>query len=1305
MRKRIKQLSIVMTLIFGTIIFMMMGGHLYLNSVHGQKLIQATINKNIPGSITWEYGRLSFLKGEIEVKNTVIQGPDNDDIAGFDRFFIKIAWYSLFKGCLTVESLLLEKPWTKISIDKTGGLNLVQTFVTDTPEDQILSEGVAEKRALQLPRNIIVKNFTLSHGSLHIETVDKNMEIMLQEISLVAQADMFKQSGKLALHVKQGKINSPKIHTEVDGCTIEATISNGRIDPLIAQISSPSANLKLSGTVTDIVNRPSISAILDCTASLNEICQSLNLESILTGQAVAKLNITGPLENPDAILHFDYGGGIIFKNIVDSITFDLQLNNRLAAINNLRIKAAEGTLNGQGSMDLKQAFQKGFLSTERNLQAVTYDISLEEKGVRLDKLQRDSPHWKGVVNSSLSLRSMGFSSQNINAKASLTIDGQKISTQKLVAPVNFKANCKLEMNREIVEVKKLNVQADRSEFNAVGSFNIPSRSINGKLSLIAPDLSKTLSPFGFNDIHGTIGLNAAISGTTEHPLFVLDLEGEKLRFQDITLGSIRLKADLNSLGILKISQCMVNNETSALQITGIAHIYDKIAIKPLRDTVFTLDINGDTIHLGDFIKNIKGNVSLTSHFEGTIIHPSGIIKLNGSDFDLYGQKIDKINLISTVDSTKIRLNSFQIFITPTESIRSAGWISFKKEYNLSLVSRGISLQNIEKVQTQDIADGIVLIDISGHGTFANPILTGELSINNFRIKGKERENFHITMDIHDHIARLKGKLNFDLDGLFDLKKKDFSLVAFFNETDLSPYWKIAGNPDFSGKLTGKIEAKGNLQSIDTITADLKISEFDLLYKEIEILRSWDFTASLKNKTFTIPESTLIMPHDGRITISGKGILGSSGAFRVDGAIPLTLVGQFVEELSDIKGIISISSKFDGIFSHPDINADLELQNVSCTIPFLLQKLHTLNGKIRINGKTVVMDGIDGYIDTGSFNLAGSIILKKNFQPESMSMTLKSSTLPINIPDTLDLLLNSKLQIRGTKEETIVNGEIIILEGTYYKDVNLSLFKGIGWKKREITPIGEEITFPFLKNMNFDILIKQRNPFLIDNDFATLNVNPDLSIVGTINNPVISGRATVTSGTVRYQGKSFVVKKGVIDFANPYKTDPLFDIQSEIKVRGWMIFLEITGTQDQLNFKLTSDPPEEHGDILSLLLLGKTTGELIVRETGPTQSTEQMLAGLIASTLGKDIKEATGLDIFEVETSPENNKAVSDRIKLILGKELSKRTTIKYSVESKEGEIFQRAVAEYKLLEHFLARGFQNTLGVYGGELQFRLEFR
>ncbi|MBW2636103.1 MAG: hypothetical protein JRC86_01020, partial [Deltaproteobacteria bacterium] len=73
MKRRVRQILIGVALFFGITMVLLMGVSLYLNTTHGQKSIQATVNKNIPGSVTWDYGRLSFMKGEIEVKNAVIK--------------------------------------------------------------------------------------------------------------------------------------------------------------------------------------------------------------------------------------------------------------------------------------------------------------------------------------------------------------------------------------------------------------------------------------------------------------------------------------------------------------------------------------------------------------------------------------------------------------------------------------------------------------------------------------------------------------------------------------------------------------------------------------------------------------------------------------------------------------------------------------------------------------------------------------------------------------------------------------------------------------------------------------------------------------------------------------------------------------------------------------------------------------------------------------------------------------------------------------------------------------------------------
>ena len=63
------------------------------------------------------------------------------------------------------------------------------------------------------------------------------------------------------------------------------------------------------------------------------------------------------------------------------------------------------------------------------------------------------------------------------------------------------------------------------------------------------------------------------------------------------------------------------------------------------------------------------------------------------------------------------------------------------------------------------------------------------------------------------------------------------------------------------------------------------------------------------------------------------------------------------------------------------------------------------------------------------------------------------------------------------------------------------------------------------------------------------------------------------------------------------------------------------------------------------------------------------------------------------------------MKVTLGKDLSRRITIKYAAASGIDGLVQQVIAEYKLLENLLVNGYQGSKGTFGGELRYRIEFR
>ena len=112
---------------------------------------------------------------------------------------------------------------------------------------------------------------------------------------------------------------------------------------------------------------------------------------------------------------------------------------------------------------------------------------------------------------------------------------------------------------------------------------------------------------------------------------------------------------------------------------------------------------------------------------------------------------------------------------------------------------------------------------------------------------------------------------------------------------------------------------------------------------------------------------------------------------------------------------------------------------------------------------------------------------------------------------------------------------------------------------------------------------------IDNNLADLQARADLAIQGTSTAPVVTGRAEVDRGRIYFQGRTYVIRQGTLDFVNPQKLDPLFDIEAETRIRSYRVTLRVGGTLERVTPTLTSDPPLSSVQILALLAGGDETG--------------------------------------------------------------------------------------------------------------------
>lgn len=1302
--KYFKWASIVIGSVIVIVFLVTLGIQFYLNTEQSRQWIQAKVNRLIPGTLTWEQNRFSVLGGKLELNHVRLSGPENDKLIELERFSIHISLTRLLKGELYVHNLFLENPHVFLVKDRSGSLNLIQALYT--PEDQPAKSGENDG----LPFNILLHRLSLMKGFIQYSTAKKTAEdktdrMVFQDVNFtITDGNLLTKSGRLACQVSGGKIQSNGIRSTIDQLSLKANVQEDRIDALDLDVHMNGIYANITGTIENLfTDNPLLDLSLESRASLSKVKGSMALESDFSGAVQVNSTLKGTLDNPDIDLILFYEGGRLAGNRIGQIHLNCHLRDRALNISDLNLNTLVGQFSINGDIDFKKAFAKGLLTSNPDLEAIFYKLSIHQRDANLAGLPPGISGLKGVAKADIEIEGKGVNPNTLWAKTAIEIYIDKLSFGESSSPFKVHVKARTDMENGRITVQNLIAGSSRSRFKMNGSYDVSSHQVASHFNLETSDLTEVMTSLGMNGVLGKVDINGIVSGTLREPSLDARLNGEGLGFKNIQFG----KADVTIRflnGRFSLDHGEILNGNSRIDISGSARIFDTKDYKLRENPEFDVAIKGDTLLLEDFVKGMKGEFVLKGRIKGNMAHPEGHIDINGKNVDLNIQKLDEIKLASTIDGRQIHLNPLSLVVEPAEKVQLNGWVSLDRKYDLKIISDNISLKNIKKIASWKIDSGKLSFDISGKGEFENPKLKGKVLLSGLSFNGQPLERIPFDIKVENQTAHISGGLNFILDATYGLQSRTFSTSARFDNTDLTPYLHLIGKKELNGIINGSIESKGNFGTPIQVEGTTRISQLAIFWKDTPLIRGNDLMLLIHNDELSIPGLRLSLVDRGFVTIKSSGKLNKDLNLEAHGNIPFEIFPMFTEAISEATGQTRFSFKLNGSLSTPNLTGQANIENGGMTIPGLFQKLHNMNGEVRIIPNAIFFDGIKGMLDTGNFEFKGVIELDQ-YHLSNFGLKVKADNLPVSIPDLLDIRVNSELELRGSPENSLIKGEVVLIEGTYEKDVRLNLMESIGQESREEHLVAPKTPWPIFDRMSIDCKIKYMDPFVVDNNIALLTIKPDLHIHGTVNRPLISGRAEIESGTVYFQRNEFNVKKGVFDFINPYKVEPTIDIQSEVNIREWDIFLKISGTPDDLRYEMSSDPPERKEDIISLLISGKTTQELIAREGGSLLSPTQMLADVLAQTVQKDIKDATGLDIVALEYNEAKEAEASDEIKVTLGKELSRRVTVKYDVQTKNAQVIRKVITEYKFLEKLIMNAFQDTEGHYGGGIQFKLEFR
>ena len=80
---------------------------------------------------------------------------------------------------------------------------------------------------------------------------------------------------------------------------------------------------------------------------------------------------------------------------------------------------------------------------------------------------------------------------------------------------------------------------------------------------------------------------------------------------------------------------------------------------------------------------------------------------------------------------------------------------------------------------------------------------------------------------------------------------------------------------------------------------------------------------------------------------------------------------------------------------------------------------------------------------------------------------------------------------------------------------------------------------------------------------------------------------LVGGSMVFRGSNYQLTRGDINFANPFRLEPVLNIEASTTISQYQVTIDFTGPASRLQLNYRSDPPLPDSEIVALLALGNT----------------------------------------------------------------------------------------------------------------------
>jgi translocation and assembly module TamB len=523
------------------------------------------------------------------------------------------------------------------------------------------------------------------------------------------------------------------------------------------------------------------------------------------------------------------------------------------------------------------------------------------------------------------------------------------------------------------------------------------------------------------------------------------------------------------------------------------------------------------------------------------------------------------------------------------------------------------------------------------------------------------------------------------------------LAAALKDSRLDAFLRAAfpGVPAGTGlAATGTAQVRGPLTSPRDLGGQVHLSALEVRLPEYPVRNRAPIRMAVRDGRLDV-ESLQMSGEGTDVEVTGRVGLQAGGGLdlRVQGATDLRTVSLFSQELRG-EGAARISVAVTGARDAPSVDGALEIEGAGVRVRGFPHGVEDLRGVVRFDGTSASFAGVTGRLGGGPVELEGRAT-SRGGRLASFDVQATGRGLTFRYPEGLKSTVDADLRLFGDESQQWLTGEVQVRQAVWTRryDVATELLARRRLEAPQAVAGGR---------LRYDVKVRAPGTLSVDNNLATVHARADLTLSGTYAAPVLLGRAEIDRGRVYFQGNTYEIRRGTVDFLDPMRLDPLFDLEAETRVRSYAVTLKLNGTLERVYPSLTSDPPLNTLQIVNLL-----AGRSETEETLPAGQSESyraggevvgsVAAGWVTEEFERKVTSRLGLTRFSIDPSVVRGEFTNPV--LTVGKRISPDLDVLYSRDVRGDETL--VALEYTFSDRLSVLMTLSDPGGYGFDLRWR----